>query len=139
MDGKDKAEKEQPWKKVFPPQATEPTDTGSPAEGSSKDGQATEESAPWKGWKPNPDLPDEKPWYQWMNDPSTNPNLGKNTNLSGEASGTNDPVEPSDRTEPADTSDKAEPADPPGEKGDKSDPVDGPDEERGQGTVAEGG
>ena len=53
--------KEQPWKKLWPPQ---------PA-GGEKGGNST----PWATWKPNADEPDEKPWIKWMNDAEFNPKL----------------------------------------------------------------
>ncbi|KAK3366654.1 hypothetical protein B0T24DRAFT_596568 [Lasiosphaeria ovina] len=55
---KDKA---QPWKGLFPLMSSG-NDAG---------------QAPWKTWKPQPDAPDQKPWYQWMNDGELNPSLGK--------------------------------------------------------------
>lgn len=47
------------------------------------DSSGDDTRAPWKDWKPHPDSPDEKPWYQWLNayDEKVNPNIngGKKT------------------------------------------------------------
>jgi hypothetical protein len=137
-DPNDKPDKEQPWKKLFPPQA--PATTSSNTPGGSKDAQATEsQTAPWKGWKPNPDAPDDKPWYQWMNDSSTNPGLGKKkqVDLAGEEEATTEPVNSPDEEEG-----KTEPANPSEEgRGREKDPEKEPARKRSssQGTVAEGG
>ncbi|KAK0748325.1 hypothetical protein B0T21DRAFT_406852 [Apiosordaria backusii] len=65
-------DKAQPWKGLFPLVYS--------GNGAAK--------APWKVWKPQPDAPDQKPWYQWMNDADLNPNLGKKpTGLSDEERG----------------------------------------------------
>lgn len=69
-----KTPKAQPWKKLF--QVTAQPDHDTPS------GESTgseEPRSPWKGWKPDPNSPDEKPWYQWMNNEIFNGGGAKDT------------------------------------------------------------
>lgn len=66
--------KAQPWKKLF--QVTAQPDHDTPS-GESTDSE--EPCSPWKGWKPDPNFPDEKPWYQWRNNKKFNTSGSKDT------------------------------------------------------------
>src|SRR3954468_1975354 len=66
--------KAQPWKKLFQVTA-QPDHNIQSAEFTDSEASRT----PWKRWKPDPNFPDEKPWYQWMNNEIFNGGSAKDT------------------------------------------------------------